>query len=178
MWAFIKYLVVADVEFCRKLSRYHGDIQPRLVMLSKEGKLYLNDILSYTPSMEDGYLRMLNSPTYVSPLSPEAIEELNRKAIHPEYDMNKNDVFAIAITVLLSCSDPMVVSQGLGAFYKRTGGQVTLNSGAIDNALNHMLNKQQRSPVLVNALRIMLSEKQADRPTLYQILEFMRVASA
>ena len=170
--------MVADIEFCRKLSRYHGDIQPRLVMLSKDGRLFLNDILSYTPSNEDGYQRVMNSTTYISPLSPEAVEQVNKKVLQPQYDTNKNDVFAIAVTVLCCCSEPSTVGQGLNSIYRKSGGQLTINFQTIENALNHMTNKQSRSPTLVNALRIMLSERESDRPTLYQILEFMRVASA
>ncbi len=178
MWAFIKFLVVADIEFCRKLSRYHGDIQPKLIMLNKDGKVFLNDILSYTPSNEDGYQRMINNPNYLSPLCPEAIEQLNAKVLQPTYDLNKNDVFAIAISILLACSEPSVVVHGLGAFYKRVGGRLELNKQTIENALNYMQTRQNRSPVLVNTLRIMLSDRESERPSLYQILEFMRVASA
>lgn len=169
---------MADIEFCRKLSRYHGDIQPKLIMLTKDGKVFLNDILSYTPSNEDGYHRMLNNASYLSPLSPEAIDELNGKVLQPTYDLNKNDVFAIAITVLLACSEPSVVVQGLGAFYRRIGGRLDLNKQNIENALNYMQSRQHRSPVLVNTLRIMLSDRESERPSLYQILEFMRIASA
>ena len=147
-------------------------------MLSKDGKVFLNDILSYTPSSEDGYQRMMNNQFYNSPLGPEAIEQLNNKVLQPTYDMNKNDVFSIAITVLLTCSEPVVVTQGLNAFYKKSAGRLELNKQAIESALNFMVTRQKRSPVLVNTLRIMLSDREAERPSLYQILEFMRVASA
>lgn len=121
---------------------------------------------------------MLNDQIYLAALGPEAIVEQNGKVIHPTYDLNKNDVYAIAITVLLCCSEPSIVRQGLSSFYRRSQGRVELNKEAIETALNFMLTRQNRSPVLVNTLRIMLSERETDRPSLYQILEFMRVASA
>lgn len=171
------FLVKADIMYCRKLSRYHGDIQPKLVMLAKDGTIYLNDILNFTPDNENGYKRMLHDKSYFSLLSPEALNDLNRNNEHPEYDQDKCDVWAIALTVLTVATDTPVTTSGLQSFYRRNGNQWTINKDMIESSLSKMLTQGKRSEGLVSSLRIMLSERPEDRPSLYQILEFLRVAS-
>ena len=171
------FLVKADILYCRKLSRYHGDIQPKLVMLAKDGTLFLNDILNFTPDNENGYKRMLHEKGYFSLLSPEALDDLNRKNEHPDYDQDKCDVWSIALTVLTVSTDTDVSSNGLQTFYRRNGNEWTVNKDVIESTLQKMQHQGKRSETLVSTLRIMLSEKAEDRPSLYQILEFLRVAS-
>lgn len=171
------FLVKADIMYCRKLSRYHGDIQPKLVMLAKDGTIFLNDILNFTPDNENGYKRMLHEKNYFALLAPEALDELNRKNEHTEFDQDKCDVWSIAITVLSVATDTPVTTAGLQSFYKRNGTQWTVNREAIESTLHKMLHQGKRSETLVSTLRIMLSDRPEDRPSLYQILEFLRVAS-
>jgi hypothetical protein len=177
VWAFIKNLAVADIEYWRKLSRYHGDIQPKLIEIAADGKLFFNDILNFTPHIEDGYRRMLSDKTYFSPLSPEALVDLNNNNQHPTFDKNKNEVFAIGITVLAVTTDTPNNLEGLKSFYRRNGNQWTVNQEVINSTIDKMVRLQKRSQTLASAFKILLAEKEADRPNLYQILEFLKVAA-
>lgn len=120
---------------------------------------------------------MLSDTTYFSPLSPEALTDLNNKNQHPTFDKNKCEVFAIGITVLAITTDTPTNLEGLKGFYRRNGTQWTVNFEAINSALDKMVRVQKRSQTLASAFKILLAEKEADRPNLYQILEFLKVAS-
>lgn len=122
-------------------------------------------------------MRMLADKSYFSPLSPEALVDLNNNNQHPTFDKNKNEVFAIGITVLAATTDTPNNMDGLRGFYRRNGNQWTVNYEAINVTLERMVKQQHRSQTLASAFRILLAEREADRPNLYQILEFLKVAA-
>ncbi len=171
-------LTNSAIEYCKKLSRYHGDIQPRFVMLKSSGTIFLNDILNFQPGKEDGYQRMLTNNNYTALLSPQALEELNNRNRMPTFDQNKNDVFAIGLTVLAAITDVVPGDQGLRTFYINESGRRRVAYTTINSLLTTLVSTQKRSHLLADTLRIMLAENEQDRPTLYQILEFMRMATA
>ena len=171
-------LTTQAIEYCKKLSRYHGDIQPKFVMLNLDGTIILNDILNYQPGKENGYQRMLTNPSTIALLSPQALEDLSRKNPFPQYDQNKNDVFAIGLTVLATITDVMPGDQGLKSFYTTESGKRKVSFPTIAALLSGLTSQQRRSNLLADTLRIMLTENEQDRPSLYQILEFLKMACA
>lgn len=192
-WAFIYKLVKRSIDYCKKLSRYHGDIQPKMVIIRHDGDLILNDILNYIPHKEDGYSRVLRSvlftpqgktASYTAPyfalLSPQACEDINRKNVAPTYDKNKNEVFSIALTVLAAIGNVPPGDAGLKMFYNITAGgkSMQVNYDSINKVLTEARMQQQRSQLLVDTLRIMLAPNEIDRPSLFQVLEFLKMASA
>lgn len=171
-------LTIHAIEYCKMLSHYHGDIQPKFVMLKPDGTVFLNDILNFQPGKENGYQRMLGNPNYIALLSPQALEELANRNRMPTFDHNKNDVFAIALTVLAAISEVVPGDQGLRTFYVNENGRRRVAYNTINSLLSVLVTTQRRSRLLADTLRIMLSENEQDRPTLYQILEFLRMATA
>lgn len=189
VWLLIRMLCLKNIEYCKKFSRYFGDIQPKLIMIRDAGDIYFNDILNYNPREEDGYRRMLHNNSWFSPQGPQACEEINKRIETPAFDRNKNDVFSIGITVLAVITDSLTLEAALKTFYSiqmfppslsptAEYKRIVINFDAIHKTLSAAEQTQKRSPLLINVLRIMLSPKEDDRPTLYQVLEFLKIASA
>jgi hypothetical protein len=195
-WSLLQQLCHQSIKFCRKLSRYHGDIQPKTVVCRPNGTVVLNDVMSYNPHQEEGYIRMVNnvinrgqnqkqvvgraSLTYFSLLSPQACEDFNRLNMSPLFDKNKNEVFSIALTVLATVGDVPVGDGGLKSFYTMSsdGRKIQVNYENINRILAVARSQQQRPQLFVDVLRIMLSPNEVDRPSLYQVLEFLKMAAA
>lgn len=184
-------LTVLDLEYTRKFSRFFGDIQPRLIMVSQQGTMFFNDILNFTPHQENGYKRVLRTPRTFSALSPEACKEVSEFRLNPTYDENKNEVFAIAITVLAVISDFASIDDAFQNFYISSvgpkpmgdtagiaGNKMQVNLPAIQSALEKLVRVYRRSPLLVDTLRVMLNPNEKERPNLLQILEFLKLATA
>ena len=68
--------------------------------------------------------------------------------------------------------------QGLKSFYTTEAGKRKVSFPTIAALLSGLTSQQRRSHLLADTLRIMLAENEQDRPTLYQILEFLKMASA
>lgn len=178
VWALIRGITKSSIKFCTKMSRYHGDIQPRFVMINKNGELFLNDILTFLPSTETGYLRSLKekkTKNYFTILSPEALDNRDKGLENPNYDQNKNEVFAIAITVMCAICDVKPTEEGPKKFYTIDHSRVDWDT--IDSAFL-LLENQGRSKDLLDVLRLMLNRTEAERPTLFQVLEYLRIIAA
>lgn len=160
-------------------------------MVSRQGTMYFNDILNFTPHQENGYKRVLRSPRTFSPLSPQACKEVSDYKADPIYDENKSEVFSIAITVLAIISDFATIDEAFSNFYIQSvgpkpmgdtlgvaGNKIQVNFPGIKTACDKLTQVYGRSTLLVNTLRIMLSSNEQDRPSLFQILEFLKLATA
>lgn len=160
-------------------------------MVSKQGTMFFNDILNFTPHQENGYKRVLRSPRTFSPLSPQACKEVSEFKPDPTYDENKSEVFSIAITVLAVISDFSSIDEAFANFYIQSvgpkpmgdtlgvaGNKIQVNFPGIEAACGKLTAMYRRSTLLVDTLRIMLSPNEQDRPTLFQILEFLKLATA
>ncbi len=177
VWTMIRGLCKESVKFCTKMSRYHGDIQPKFIMLNAQGEVFLNDILTFQPLKETAYSRLLVEPGYVCCQGPQALENLEKSHQSPTFDGNKNDVFSIAISVMAAICDVPVGDDYLTRLYKKQGSKVSIDWPEIERLLRNQEDRG-RSKDLVGALRIMLAKEEADRPSLYQVLEFIRLVSA
>lgn len=128
--------------------------------------------------METAYLRRLRGRrNYTTPLGPQALEDLAAERNPPTFDANKNDVFMIGVTVLCCVCEVRPGDEGIRSLYRPNGRNMTVNFDEINRHLS-ALDAAQRDPTLIGALRVMLAPAEADRPSLYQVLEFLRLASA
>jgi hypothetical protein len=184
-------LTVLDLEYSRKFSRFFGDIQPRMIIVTEHGTMFFNDILNFTPHQENGYKRVLRTPRAFSALSPQACKEVSEFRPYPSYDENKSEVFAIGITVLAVISDFSSIEEAFTNFYSLSvgpkpmgdtlgvaGNKLQVNFPGIESALDKLARVYRRSPLLLDTIRIMLSPNEQDRPNLLQILEFLKLATA
>jgi hypothetical protein len=177
VWTMIRGLCKESVKFCTKMSRYHGDIQPKFIMLNPQGEVYLNDILTFQPMKETAYARLLLEPYYLCCQGPQALQNVEQGLQQPTFDANKNDVFSIAVSVLAAICDVPAGDDFLKKLYTTQGKKVVIEWPEIERLLRGLEDKG-RSRDLVGALRIMLAKEEADRPSLYQVLEFVRLVSA
>ena len=177
VWTMIRGLCKESVKFCTKMSRYHGDIQPKFIMLNQQGEVYLNDMLTFQPMKETAYSRMLLEPGYVCCQGPQALDNLAQGLQSPSFDANKNDVFSIAISILAAICDVPAGDDFIKRVYKTQATKVSIDWTEIEKLLRG-LEATGRSIDLVGALRIMLGKEEAERPSLYQVLEYIRLVSA
>ena len=176
-WAMIRGLCKETVKFCTKMSRYHGDIQPKFILLNQQGEVYLSDILTFQPMKETAFARLLLEPNYLCCQGPQALQSLEQQKQQPDFDANKNDVFSIAVSVLAAVCEVPSGYDVLKKLYTRQGKKVEIEWAEIERLLRG-LEAKGRSRDLVGTLRVMLAKEEADRPSLYQVLEFVRLVSA
>lgn len=82
----------------------HGDIQPKTVHLTKDGQLHLLNH-HFMSAGQSGYYKMITTPGYKTPLSPDLLKQLKYKKVRPVHDQKASDLWAIGITILCACTN-------------------------------------------------------------------------
>lgn len=81
-----------------KKNVYHGDLRPLNVIMNEEGKVFVNDHAFIHP-LHDNWEKALNGHKDLF-LSPQQMEELQKKADYPKYDVFKADTFSLGMTLI------------------------------------------------------------------------------
>ena len=78
----------------------HGDIQPANIYLDSNGNLKLVDFMCYDHQKTTGFLRMIHSSDYQSPIPPELMNHYFMLNMNHQHSLEKIDVYALGITIL------------------------------------------------------------------------------
>lgn len=115
----------------RSKGLFHGDIQPRHVLVNPEGSIKLIE----TPLINQyftGYNRMSLEKDYHAALSPEQMDVLRLRRVEAKKNYHeKDEVYSIGITSLCAATNNPIT-----AFYNY--GNLTVNQVTINDALGGM----------------------------------------
>lgn len=90
----------AQVELKKALGFVMADLHPDYIQLDSSGVVKLQDISIYNPDGHTGYLRMLRSNNYRSPISPEQLREFSMRITGNNDGLEKSSVFSLGIIML------------------------------------------------------------------------------
>ena len=145
----------------RSKGLYHGDIQPRHLLVNPEGGVKLIEAPLINQYFT-GYNRMAFEADYHAALSPEQLEvlRLQRPDVKKGYSQS-DEVYSIGITALSSATNLPIT-----AFYDYNTFQI--NQQKINTALQSM-KQHGYSDELINTVASMLERDADQRATLDQI---------
>lgn len=83
----------------RDLNLHHEDIQPSNIYVLNNKSLKLLDV-TFMNDEKSGFQRKFNEFDYNTPLSPQAMKALMLGPQNGSYDKEKNDIWALGITLL------------------------------------------------------------------------------
>lgn len=103
-WYLTNSTVNADQTFEREGGAYHGNIQPRTLMLDDAGKVKLmdNQLINFKNTT---YQRMLYDSSVHAPLSPNLLQQLRDKKVTPNYNPSKEESWALGMTTLCAATN-------------------------------------------------------------------------
>ena len=113
---------------------------------------------------------MVANYTYASPISPQLIKPYVTKTIDPSFNMEKNDVWAIGITMVCSAT-----ISNFRDFYDLTYGNILMDK------INEKLDQMQRmgySAYFVKCMANMLNPNEDYRPAFKELLNFLNYSNA
>lgn len=91
--------IVSCLQYLKQNNTCHGDIKPKNVLISSQGKAFLADSylinrgrVSYEIVMED--------PESLSLLSPQQLEKLREKKFTSLKDVHHDEIYAVGLTML------------------------------------------------------------------------------
>lgn len=157
---------------------YHGDIQPKAIFIDPSGNIKILDNLLLNFS-QCGYTKMLNVPSYKAALSPSQMASYRIRAEFPLNDPIKDDVFSLAISVISAAN-----KRCFEEYYNWNIGRVKMarpneihSKSNLDHLVNSDLEKMNfvfgYSDTIVEFLKKMLSENEAERPVPTSLLSFI-----
>ena len=91
--------MVSGLKAFRDLNLHHEDIQPSNIYVLNNKSLKLIDV-TFMNDEKSGFLRRYNEMDYHTPLSPQAMSALMVGPGSASYDKEKNDIWALGITLL------------------------------------------------------------------------------
>ena len=142
-----------------------SNIDPQLIMIRQEGGCCFLDILNYIPDQSSSYIRALRDSSKKPVLSPLQLRSLERREAKPADNPEKSDVFALGVVVLstIFCTNYL-------SFYDYE--EYKINWTKILEKLM-LMKKLDYSRILIGCISNMLNEKETDRPTLEELLNFI-----
>lgn len=160
VWYIIRSLT-GGATALRSKGLYHGDIQPRHVLVNPEGGIKLIEAPLINQYFT-GYNRMAFEADYHAALSPEQLEVLRmqRPDVKKGYSQ-QDEVYSVGITALCAGTNSPITS-----FYNYKN--YTVNQPKINEALGMMRNLGY-SDELVNTIASMLQQDPDSRATLDEI---------
>lgn len=167
-WGILRNLVHA-AKLYRDKGFTHGDIQPSSIFVMSDKTLKLVDT-SFMNEQESGYTRRYHDFQYRSTLSPQALAMLTLGPKYATYDKEKNDVWSIGMTTLVS-----LINEDFNIFYDWTEQEINCD------LLNNRINKVQSmgySPQFLNVLNSMLEKEEYKRPKLDQVISQIQSTGA
>jgi serine/threonine protein kinase len=159
MWYILRSLT-GGAKSLRSKGLYHGDIQPRHVLVDPEGGIKLIEAPLINQYFT-GYNRMAFEGDYHAALSPEQLAILkNRKPdVNPGYG-EKDEVYSAGITALCSATNSPITEFYDYANYSVKNEQI--------NASLHQMSDIGYSDELVDTIAGMLNQDPSSRATLDQ----------
>jgi serine/threonine protein kinase len=160
MW-YILRAVAGGSKSLKSHGLFHGDIQPRHVLIDPEGGVKLVEAPLINQYFT-GYNRMAFEADYHAALSPEQLAVLaNRKPDVAADYTEKDEVYAAGITALCSATNNPITE-----YYDYTN--YTVKNDAINNSLQQM-GSLGYSNELVQTIGKMLNQDPSSRATLDQV---------
>lgn len=117
-----------------------------------------------------GYKRMVSNYTYASPISPQLIKPYTSKSLDANYNVEKNDVWAIGVTMISVAS-----VSNFKDFYDLTYGNILTDK--INERLT-MMEQMGYSSYFVRCMANMLNPNEDYRPSLKDLLNFLNYPQA
>lgn len=148
----------------------HQDIQPANIKVSEDGQISLIDFHCLEPMNSSGYKRMVSNYTYASPISPQLIKPYTSKSLDANYNVEKNDVWAIGVTMISVAS-----VSNFKDFYDLTYGNILTDK--INERLT-MMEQMGYSSYFVRCMANMLNPNEDYRPSLKDLLNFLNYPQA
>lgn len=103
IWHIVNALV-RGVGILHEMKMPHGDIQPKTVHLTKDGRVHLHNH-HFLSAGHSGYYKMITTPGYKAALSPNLLRQLKYKKVKPDHDPIASDLWSIGITILCACTN-------------------------------------------------------------------------
>jgi serine/threonine protein kinase len=143
---------------------HHGDIQPKNIFIDSHGMIKVcdNSLINYG---ETGYHKMLYGGQYHAALSPELIKAFENKAVHPNHDPIKSDIYSLGITVLCAA-----LNKPIEAFYNFS--VPSINHDNIKAGLQKMADLHF-SPQVISTVKQMLDDNEEKRTSIESLKAFM-----
>lgn len=163
----IQGVTAAQLGLYNSLGYFMEDLHPEYIQFDQSGQVKLQDISTYSPEGHTGYLRMLKSHSYRSPLSPEQLRDFIVRG-HPSNHISaeKSTVFSLGLIVLGAAT-------GVSFEYFFDFGAFKMKFNLIHEQLNYMQNLGI-SRMLVGFVGNMLNEDPLMRPSFSAIHESLQ----
>lgn len=139
----------------------HGDIQPANAFVLNDKTIKLLDSC-FLNEVESAFARRYRDLSYKSPFSPQAMSVLSLGPNYATYDREKNDVWALGITLLVSLNN-----DDFNIFYDWNGQDVNID---LIHAKLRKLQSQGYSAQLIKTLKMMLEKDEYKRIGLSELL--------
>jgi Protein kinase domain len=139
----------------------HGDIQPANAFVLNDKTLKLLDSC-FLNDVESAFARRYRDLSYKSPFGPQAMSVLSLGPNYATYDREKNDVWALGITLLVSLNN-----DDFNIFYDWNGQDVNID---LIHAKIRKLQSQGYSAQLIKTLKLMLEKDEYKRIGLGELL--------
>lgn len=168
MWYIFESILKAVVAL-QGIGVYHQDIQPSNIKVSEAGEIAVIDFHSLDPLTDSGYKRMVSNYTYTSPISPQLVKPYVTKAFEPGINVEKNDVWAIGITMVCAAT-----ISNFRDFYDFTYGNILMDK------INEKLDVMQRmgyTAYFVKCMANMLNPNEDYRPAFKELLNFLNYSN-
>ena len=137
--------------------------------MSETGEISVIDFHCMEPQANSGFKRMVSNYTYASPLSPQLIKPYITKAMEPVYSVEKNDVWAIGVTMVCAAT-----VSNFRDLYDFTYGNILMEK--INERLE-VMQKMGYSAYFVKCIANMLNPNEEYRPALKELLNFLNYSA-
>lgn len=139
----------------------HGDIQPANAFVLNDKTIKLLDSC-FLNEVESAFARRYRDLSYKSPFSPQAMSVLSLGPNYATFDREKNDIWALGITLLVSLNN-----DDFNIFYDWNGQDVNID---LIHAKIRKLQSQGYSAQLIKTLKMMLEKDEYKRIGLSELL--------
>lgn len=139
----------------------HGDIQPANAFVLNDKTIKLLDSC-FLNEVESAFARRYRDLSYKSPFSPQAMSVLSLGPNYATFDREKNDIWALGITLLVSLNN-----DDFNIFYDWNGQDVNID---LIHAKIRKLQGQGYSAQLIKTLKMMLEKDEYKRIGLSELL--------
>lgn len=162
-WGVLSDLVTA-LRAYRERGLYHGDLQPACIFVMNDKTLKLVDSCFMSDAIS-AFDRRYHDCSYKSPLSPQALAALTLGPKYANFDREKNDIWALGITMLVS-----LTNEDYNIFYDWHNQEIHY-----DMILSRLRRTQLSgySPDFMQALKLMLEKDENRRANLLNLSDFI-----
>lgn len=156
----------AQLHLMKTLNKVMADMHPDNIQFDQSDQVKLQDANIYSPDSYTGYLRMLHTHSYRSPLSPEQLKDFCLRNSPKEDTLEKSSVFSLGLIILGATT-------GVSFEYFYDLGQFKIKFNLIQDHLQTM-QYLGMSRMIVGFIGNMLNEEPRMRPTFKTIHETLQ----